>query len=362
MHLATESRFGTGIGLGHGELLRLLGGLSGLEADVLTFVPNALTLVRVGRTESTDLGGGLPHLLLVDSRHGDAGVLVYRNRDPLREGELDGMAVSEVEDGLILPCVEALYPTPLISLRSNPLVTPVTMLFSRARMRPWLARSFLLSLARDTRHVAVSTSKVMPSAIRWGALGTLDVQRSAVDLDVDTRGHDNGFTPIRDMVLSVRFCRLPGVAEDFAADTLPRASRSVSTPPGVVRMATPSPFRTRGMSALPKLTAAGLADALKPADDTVEVSVVPREHANHALLVVVEDGVIIDEALILEDADDLDLDLGPRHQQAAMARMNRCESASADRRSDQSLDSPIGERQNSGRATRRPWSYRECCT
>ena len=43
----------------------------------------------------------MPHLLLVNSAHGYAGVLVDRNLDPFRKGELDGVAVPKVEHGLV---------------------------------------------------------------------------------------------------------------------------------------------------------------------------------------------------------------------------------------------------------------------
>src|SRR5262245_56919538 len=45
--------------------------LAFLAEDVLALVAHALALVGLGRTRRAQLGSELPHLLLVDARHGD---------------------------------------------------------------------------------------------------------------------------------------------------------------------------------------------------------------------------------------------------------------------------------------------------
>src|SRR5678809_198652 len=71
--------------------------LSDLLLDHFVHVPDPLTLVRLRWTQRSDFGGHLSHLLPVNARHGDLGLLFHRHRDPLRDREDDGMRVSEGE-------------------------------------------------------------------------------------------------------------------------------------------------------------------------------------------------------------------------------------------------------------------------
>src|SRR5262245_101242 len=62
--------------------------LSFLAEDVLVGVFHALALVGLGRTESTDLGGDVPDLLLVDASDHDLGRFRRHNRDAFRNREI----------------------------------------------------------------------------------------------------------------------------------------------------------------------------------------------------------------------------------------------------------------------------------
>src|SRR5947207_6716466 len=78
------------------------GALADLAAAGLALVPDALPLVRLGRTDGPDLGGHLPDGLLVDAAHadlgrrgdleGDAGPRFDGNRVRVADGELRGLA------------------------------------------------------------------------------------------------------------------------------------------------------------------------------------------------------------------------------------------------------------------------------
>src|SRR5690606_6892395 len=75
----------------------LLTSLSGLAADSLALVADALRLVGVGLAQAADVRGHLAHLLLVDSLDVQQGRLLHPERDALRRLHDDGVAVAQRE-------------------------------------------------------------------------------------------------------------------------------------------------------------------------------------------------------------------------------------------------------------------------
>src|SRR4051812_12283448 len=70
-------------------------GLAGLLLQDLARVAHALLLVRIRLAQPADLGGHLSHLLAVDARHRDVGVLVHRDLDPLGNRVAHGVGVAQ---------------------------------------------------------------------------------------------------------------------------------------------------------------------------------------------------------------------------------------------------------------------------
>src|SRR5215207_1989483 len=68
--------------------------LTGLTADLLANVADALALVRLRRPHRTELSGYLAHQFLVRALDLDRGVVVDRYLDPLRRLVLDRMRVA----------------------------------------------------------------------------------------------------------------------------------------------------------------------------------------------------------------------------------------------------------------------------
>src|SRR5882672_2608891 len=71
--------------------------LSGLAADVLAFVFDSLALVRLGGTESADVGGRLSDHVLAGAAHRHAGGTLDLDGDALRRFEPDRMRKAELQ-------------------------------------------------------------------------------------------------------------------------------------------------------------------------------------------------------------------------------------------------------------------------
>jgi hypothetical protein len=111
------------VGAGLSPSLRGAEGLSGLPDDLLVGVPDALSLVRLGRPDLPDLGGELPHELLVVRPWGMGRFTGWQN--PIWRTSF-------------FPSTFALYPTPSISsFLSKPCETPFSMFAMRALAVPW---------------------------------------------------------------------------------------------------------------------------------------------------------------------------------------------------------------------------------
>ena len=73
----------------------LLTRLSDLATDLLTLVADALTLVGVVLPQTTDVGGDLSDLLLVNTRDGELGGAVNREGDALRSLDQERVGVAQ---------------------------------------------------------------------------------------------------------------------------------------------------------------------------------------------------------------------------------------------------------------------------
>src|ERR1035437_1691491 len=78
-----------------------LAGLAGLAADDLAEIVDALALVRLGLSGSSDLGGNLADQLLVDPGHREVGRVFEFEADAVRRHDLDRVAVAEVQLQLV---------------------------------------------------------------------------------------------------------------------------------------------------------------------------------------------------------------------------------------------------------------------
>src|SRR5690606_7707153 len=67
-----------------------------LAEDVLAAIGDALALVRLGLAPAADLGGELAHLLLVDTRDLDRGLVGRLHLEAFRHVEIDVMAEAEL--------------------------------------------------------------------------------------------------------------------------------------------------------------------------------------------------------------------------------------------------------------------------
>src|SRR4029453_1644968 len=103
------------------------------------------------------------------------------------------------------------------SLRSKPSFTPVTMLATRARVRPWSARSRRSSFSREIVSTLASTDALSPAGTGCESLplGPSALTVPLLTLILTPLGMGMGFLPIRDMVWP-----LPHVGEDLAAHLL----------------------------------------------------------------------------------------------------------------------------------------------
>src|SRR5437868_14943051 len=75
----------------------MLGTLADLPADVLALVADALALVRLGRSHLADLGGRLPHHLLVRPLDEDLRRRRHLEGDAGARLDRDGIGIADVE-------------------------------------------------------------------------------------------------------------------------------------------------------------------------------------------------------------------------------------------------------------------------
>src|SRR5262245_6466204 len=196
------------------------------------------------------------------------------------------------------------------SLRSKPSFTPVTMFATSARARPCSARILRSSPLREMTSWLPSSFALSPA--RTGCVSLPfgpSARTTAPSICTFTPwGMLTGFRPIRDID------SLPHVGEHFAADLLfarvpaghhaPRRRHQRHPHAGhdgrdLVVRDVHAPTRGR--------------DADEPGDHLLVADAVLEIHTQGALLVVLEHAVVLDEALVLQDLGDPDLELGGRN-------------------------------------------------
>src|SRR4029450_11148882 len=195
------------------------------------------------------------------------------------------------------------------SSREKPSVTPFTALLARARASPWKARCCRSSFWRLAASSPSSSLKLMPggTGVVSLPLGPWIWSDSAPIWTFTSLGMGMTFLPTRDMALSSS----PHVAEDLATHAFAggRLARHHAARGGEdVDAQAPVDAGDLVLGAVD--AAAGTAHALHVGDDALHAGAVFQVHAEHALLLVLDGLEVRDVALVLEDAGDLDLQLG----------------------------------------------------
>src|ERR1051326_4829310 len=208
------------------------------------------------------------------------------------------------------------------SSRLKPSVTPWTLLATSARMRPCSERD-LPSLSRRlnwTTLFSISTSMPATTEVESVPFGPLTARVLPSCRTSTPFGSGIGFFPIRDMGLS-----LPDLAEDLAADAA--LGRLVSREGALRRRddgeteAAEHAEHARDLLLVAVDAAARARDALDAVDDRLAVGRVFEVDPQRPLrFFLVRERVVADEALALEDARDLHLQLRSGELHAVMMR------------------------------------------
>src|SRR5581483_12011458 len=200
------------------------------------------------------------------------------------------------------------------SRRSNPSVTPRTMLATRARVSPWIARAVRCSAPRPTTRVPSATFTEQSSCTRssrrpFGPWTSTCCPRTPT---WTPRGIAIGFRPILDMRLALP--RLPDVAEDLPPDLEPAGLPIREDPPGRGQGGHAHPAEhARDAVRRDVQPATGLRHPAQAADDPLLVRPVLHVQPEHALPLVLDHPEVLDQPLLLEDLGHPDLQLGGGH-------------------------------------------------
>src|SRR5262245_38243094 len=192
----------------------------------------------------------------------------------------------------------------------NPSVTPFTAFWARARAIPWKARCWRSSSRRVHVSSVPERANLMPGGTGvWSLpLGPWTSRVDSPTLMLTPLGTSIFLFPTRDMSSSS-----PHVAEDLAAHALFRGRPAGHHPAGGGEDVDAEPPVHAGNLVLAAVDpAAGTAHALEVGDHLLHARAVLQEDADAPLLAVlyVEGLVVRHVPLVLEDAGDLDLELG----------------------------------------------------
>src|SRR5262245_43170792 len=209
---------------------------------------------------------------------------------------------------MFLPCIWARYPIPTMSSRrSKPADTPVTMLATRARVRPCSARAVRASVSRLSTSCSRSSRAEMPAGTVW-ARRPLGPSARIIEPSMCTvtpRGMPMGCLPIRDMAF------LPDVGEDFAPDPFLAGGTARDDAPRGGQHGHPHPPQHAGDRVVGHIHAAPRSGHAHQSRDHLLVGrPVLEVDAQHALLAVFQHAEVLDEPLFLEDLGQADLELG----------------------------------------------------
>src|SRR3990172_2225301 len=308
------------IDLGFLLLAADLAGLAGLPADDFAGVSDALALVGLRLPAGADLGRHLPDELLVDPHDGQTGGILHLEGDPVRGLDLDLVAVAQAELQLPAderrPVADAGDLEALAVARGHP---DDHVVDERAGQPVELLVHLLLARAGDDERALLPAEEhVRVELPAERALGALDGHAAAVDLEVDAGGHGNGQTA------DSGHLGLPDVGQDFAAELGLVGLRAGHDPLARADDDDPEAAEDAGDVGLAGVDAQPrLADPLQPGHDRHLAVDVPELDLDH----VAGPGLLLgpagDEALGLEDAGDLALRPGRRHDHLLVAGPRR---------------------------------------
>src|SRR6267143_1301119 len=217
-----------------------------------------------------------------------------------------------------LPFISARYPMPTISSsRVQPLVTPSTALFTRARARPCTAACE--SFSRTATRVPSLCSTLIPpgSAVSNFPLGPCTATVSPSILTVTPLGIGIGFFPIRDIRSALApglVARpLPDFAQQFAAYAFAARLSSRHHAPRRGKDVDPHASKHAG-----NLCAAHIDAASRPRyplglrNGSLIVSAILQVKPDHLMTIFLSRFEVGDEPLFLQDAGNLQLQPGGR--------------------------------------------------
>src|SRR5215208_5560375 len=224
--------------------------LAGLAANLLALVLDPLALVGLGRTQVAQLGRDLPYDLLVRPLDHHRRGVRRRELDPFWRAVLDRVREAERQleperpdlrlepDAGDLELLAVARRHPLDHVRDQGAREPVQRAVGR-----------LVRRTLDDHRVPVQADLHLGvQGARELAARPLHLDRVAVDRDRDALGHRDG--PPAD---TRHRWRLPYQTRQRSSPPVRawRACRSLISPRDVLRIAMPSPLRTRGISATP---------------------------------------------------------------------------------------------------------------
>src|SRR5215210_2335152 len=230
-----------------------------------------------------------------------------------------------------LPLRAARYPTPWISRRfSKPFVTPSTMFAIRLRVRPWSARCSPRSVGRSTRISPSSCFTPMSRFLRSASwpFGPFTLTSSGSIVISTPSGTATGCFPMRLMAGSPHL-RHELATHACATGLVPRHH---AVRRGHDRRAHAT-LHLRDRARLHVLAPPRPRHALDPLDHGLAVLGVLQAHAQHPAHARALAGVVLDVALVAQDARDLRLEVRGGHldvvavsvQAVAYAREEVCD-------------------------------------
>src|SRR5437773_6001662 len=219
-----------------------------LQDDDLAAVAHSLALVGLGRALRANLGGDLAHQLLVDAGDDDLGLRRRRHLDAL--GHLLHHRVREAERQIELVALR--LRTESDADQRKALLEALGHAGDHVRDQRAHGARHGVGMARVAQRLALQLGAVrLDRDVRIG--GALDRAERAFHRDL--AGGDAHLDALRQVDRDFRDARhgRPYATMQSTSPPTPsaRALRSVITPHDVERIATPSPFITRGMSLRP---------------------------------------------------------------------------------------------------------------
>src|SRR5262245_55566695 len=196
------------------------------------------------------------------------------------------------------------------SLRSNPSLTPATMLATSARASPCKARTRRSSPLRSMTTVPLASRGVSPAGTGWASLPLGPSARTVrhATWTLTPGGIRTGCLPMRDIP-----GLLPHVGEDFAAHLL-LASLAIGEHPARGRHQRHTHAgQDRGDLVVADVHAAtGRRYPHQSRDHLLVARPVLEIHAQGALTAILEDAEVLDEPFVLEQFGDAHLEPGGR--------------------------------------------------